>query len=50
MQIDERKCIRCTACVRACPQLARKAEFRARIFGEIFALVGRKRKDNQVYL
>jgi ferredoxin len=49
-QIDEKRCIRCYACVRGCPKTARRAEFRLKVFGRVFHFLGRKWKENQIYL
>lgn len=46
--IDERKCLRCLACVQICSQNARNWEFRARAFQKIFARIGEKPKSNTI--
>lgn len=50
LQIDEQKCIRCYACVKICPNSARTAKFRLSFFEVIFGHLGRKRKENGMFL
>ena len=50
LEICEKKCIRCYACVKGCPKSARRAEFRLNLFEKIFGLIGSKRKENQIIL
>jgi ferredoxin/flavodoxin len=50
LQIDEQKCMRCYACVKVCPKSARAAKFRLHVFGQIFKFIGKKRKNNQMFL
>lgn len=50
LQINEKECLRCYACVKGCPKSARRAEFRIKLFGKIFSKLGSKRKDNQIII
>lgn len=50
LRIQEKKCIRCYACVKGCPKAARKAEFRMKLFGVGFKHLGGKREPNQIIL
>ena len=50
LDIDERKCLRCLACVQICSQNARMWEFRAQAFQSIFARIGRKPKANTIFI
>jgi ferredoxin len=48
--IDEKKCIRCYACIKACAKSARIAKFRLQLFEIIFRHIGRKRKENKTFI
>jgi ferredoxin len=50
LEIDERKCMRCLACVQICSQNARTGEFRARVFKSIFAKIGKKPASNSIFI
>lgn len=48
--IDEEKCLRCYACVKVCARKARAAEFLLPVFQMAFDRIGRKRKNNMIFL
>jgi len=50
LEINEKDCLRCYACVKGCPQKARRAEFRFGFFGAIFKTIGGKRKESRFYI
>lgn len=50
LQIDEKKCIRCYACIKACAKSARVSKFRLPLFEIIFRHIGRKRKENKTFI
>lgn len=50
LRIDEQKCIRCYACVKTCPKSARVTAFRLQFMEKVFGNLGRKKKDNIVFI
>lgn len=46
LTIEEEKCLRCYACVQACPKHARIAEFKLPVFKTIFHKLGSTPKEN----
>lgn len=50
LQIQESKCLRCYACVKICPKDARLAAFRLPFMAKVFYLIGRRRKENRMFL
>lgn len=50
LDIDERKCLRCLACVQACTEKARAGEFRFRFFQRAFKKLGSKQIPNRLFL
>lgn len=50
LDIDERKCLRCMACVQICSQNARTGEFQTRVLKSIFGNLGKKTAPNSIFI
>jgi ferredoxin len=50
LEIIEQKCLRCYACVKVCPKMARISEFRLPVFRSVFRYIGAKKKESKTFL